>query len=165
MAPVHTKLAAIGLCAVAAASIGAWSSATAQSPAARILTFSEPDKGSTFEHHRGTKGAPRTANLQADVIAFSNPIVDGAGKRIGTTHVGCVTTVGALDFAKSMVTCNGVLALRDGTLAVQGLISPKPGAVVTMAVTGGTGAYAGVRGVLVSKPAKTGANDTVTLTE
>ena len=69
---------------------------------------------------------------------------------IGKSHNVCVTTAGARDFPKSVITCTGSMLLRDGMMTWQG--SLKAGAdPVTGAVTGGTGAYANARGGFVSK--------------
>ena len=52
--------------------------------------------------------------------------------------------------------------LRDGTLTWQAAF--KVGAsTVNGAITGGTGAYANARGVLVSKEDRSGTHDTITL--
>jgi hypothetical protein len=59
---------------------------------------------------------------------------------------------------------DGVAALRDGTLTFQFSLIPTA-STTTAAVTGGTGAYANARGVVVSKGTKAGADDTVTLVE
>ena len=84
------------------------------------------------------------------MIVFTNPVVDTSGKVVGKNHAACATTVGARNFAKSDMTCNGSLVLRDGTLTWQGTF--KVGAASsTGTITGGTGAYANARGVFVAK--------------
>jgi hypothetical protein len=65
---------------------------------------------------------------------------------------------------KSTATCHGVVALRDGTLTIQFNLSPAD-RTTTGTVTGGTGAYANARGVVVSKGTKTGADDTIMLVD
>jgi hypothetical protein len=156
-------LLAAGLVA-AIASLAVRSSASAQNPTGRTLTFSELDRGATFIHIRNTKTKSRSANSQGDVLAFSSPLVDAAGARIGKVQWACTTTIGARDFTKSTATCHGVAALRDGTLTFQFNLSPSA-ATTTGAVTGGTGAYANARGVVVSKDTDAGADDTVTLVD
>jgi hypothetical protein len=140
------------------------STATAQDPAGRTLTFSERDKDAKFTHIRNTKTKSRSANLQGDVLAYASPLLDAAGTRIGKLQWACTTTVGARDFMKSTATCHGVAALRDGTLTFQFNLSPADN-TTSGAVTGGTGAYANARGVIVSKGTNAGADDTVTLVE
>jgi hypothetical protein len=94
---------------------------------------------------------------------FTNPLADASGKVVGRLHASCATTVGARNFLKSVITCDGAAALRDGTLHWQA--SFKVGAsAVKGAITGGTGAYANARGGFVSaKDERGGSQDTFTL--
>jgi hypothetical protein len=138
------------------------SSASAQDPGTRTLTLLETERGGTFAHIRNTKGASRRSNLAGDVIVFTNPIVDAAGKRIGRTSVSCVTTTGSRNFTKSALTCHGVSELRDGSLMMQAITSPTQ-PVTSGAVTGGTGAYANARGVFTSSEGESGSQTTITL--
>jgi hypothetical protein len=125
------------------------SGATAQDPTPRTLTFKTLEKGSTFKHVRNSKPKSERANPFGDVIVFTNPVADGAGRAVGTLYANCTTTKGARDFRRSTTTCTGVVALPDGTLTVAG--NNRPGvATTTGAVTGGTGSYANARGVFVA---------------
>ena len=140
------------------------SSASAQDPGTRTLTLAELERGSTFTHIRNTKGAKRQSNLQGDVLAFTNPLADSSGKRVGKISVSCTTTTGARNFLKSTLTCVGVVTLADGTLTLQANTSPNS-RTTTGAVTGGTGAYANARGVFVSEEGRSGSQDTITLVD
>ncbi len=153
--PAAVLIALLALLAVVA---GLRSNASAQAPAGRTLTLTELDKGSTFTHIRNTKGASRRSNQMGDVLAFTNPIADASGKRVGKLSMGCTTTTGARNFMHSTITCAGVMALDDGDLTVQANVSLDSD-TATGAVTGGTGAYANARGVVVSTRGK----DTITL--
>ena len=148
------------LAAIAAVAV-VHSSASAQAPG-RTLTFKELEKGSTFIHIRNTRTKSRQANSMGDVIAFTNPLADASGSRIGKLYAHCTTTVGNRNFMKSTISCAIVLVLRDGTLTGQANVRPSV-AVTTGTVTGGTGVYAGARGVVVSKATDSGSDDTVTL--
>lgn len=152
----------LALAAAATVAVLLGSGAFAQS--ARTLTLTELDKGSTFTHVRNTKTKSQRANSQGDVFAFTNPLADAAGRIVGKLHVTCVTTTGARSFPKSILTCSGVYALRDGTLTAQANTSPAV-PTTTGAVTGGTGAYANVRGTFVSKPGKRGSVTTIALAD
>lgn len=145
-----------------AAAVALRSSASAQAPAPRTLTFTEVQKGSTFTHIRNTKTKSERSNSLGDLIVFANPLADASGKKIGKLHVTCTTTVGSRDFLKSTLTCAGVVVLPDGTLTIAANSSPG-NSTTTGTVTGGTGAYAGARGVFVSHETKTAITDTVTL--
>jgi hypothetical protein len=163
--PARGRAAALLAATAAAAATAAvlLSSASAQDPATRTLSFHELDKGATFIHVRNTRTKYGASNSLGDLIVFTNPIADASGARIGRVNAQCVTTVGSRNFMKSTLTCTGVVHLRDGDLMVQ--LNTSPGvATSTGAVTGGTGAYANARGVLVSKDTRTGSDDTVSLT-
>jgi hypothetical protein len=152
------------LLALLAAILVLRSSASAQDPGTRTLTFTELERGATFTHIRNTKGAKRQSNLQGDVLAFTNRLADSSGKRIGKLSVSCTTTTGARNFLKSTLTCFGVVALSDGTLTLQANTTPNA-RTTTAAVTGGTGAYANARGVSVSTGSRTGSQNTITLVD
>jgi hypothetical protein len=136
--------------------------ASAQAPTTRTLTLKELNKGSKFVHVRNTRARGARSNALGDLIVFTNPLADSSGAKVGKLHASCTTTVGARNFMHSKITCAGVLALRDGTLTVQVVTSPGARRS-TGAVTGGTGAYANARGVLVSRAGATGSDDTITL--
>jgi hypothetical protein len=153
--------AILALSALAAAAL-IGPGASAQSPGGRTLSLTELEKGSTFKHVRNTKPKSPRANSLGDVIVFTNPLADASGQVVGKLHGSCATTVGARNFLKSVMTCDGVAVLRDGTLTWQAAF--KVGAsTVNGAITGGTGAYANARGVLVSKEDRSGTHDTITL--
>ncbi|HTN24418.1 MAG TPA: dirigent protein [Solirubrobacteraceae bacterium] len=138
------------------------SDAQAQAPAGQTIVLKELEQGSTFKHVRNTKTHNQRSIALGDLIVFTNPLTDASGARLGRLHASCVTTVGNASFLKGVLACSGVLALRDGSLMLQTTTSPGV-PTTTGAVVGGTGAYAGARGVLVSKESKTGSDDTITL--
>jgi hypothetical protein len=129
------------------------SGASGQDPGSRTLTFTTAPRGSTFTHIRNTPGSPRRANTQGDVLAFRDLLLDASGARAGDLGASCITTRGARDFRKSVGVCTGIVALRDGTIALQAAM--RPNAPVTGAVTGGTGAYANARGVFTAGETQT----------
>jgi hypothetical protein len=160
--PIRTTAAVAVLLGLLAAFFVLRSSAAAQDPGARTITIRETERGATFRHIRNTKGASRRSNLAGDVIVFTNPVVDAAGKRIGKTSVSCVTTTGARNFMKSALTCHGVTELPDGSLMMQAVVGVAT-PVTNGAVTGGTGAYANARGVFTSSDDRSGSSTVVTL--
>jgi hypothetical protein len=136
--------------------------ASAQSPGARTLSFKELEKGATYIHVRNTNTKSTRSNSLGDTLTFTNPLADPSGNVVGKLHANCATTVGARNFPKSVITCAGVLVLRDGTLTMQATL--KVGApTIAGAITGGTGAYANARGVFASVQAQGGSQDTITL--
>ncbi len=154
-------IVALALGAIAAATL-LGSGASAQSPGGRTLSLTELEKGSTFKHVRNSKPKSPRANSLGDVLVFTNPVADASGHVVGKFHASCATTVGARNFLKSVITCAVSYVLRDGTLTAQGTF--RVGAPTgTAAITGGTGAYANARGVLVSSNDRSGSHDTITL--
>jgi hypothetical protein len=159
---VRAALVALCVVALTAAALGLRSSASAQAPAGRTLTFKELEKGATFTHIRNTKGASRRSNHQGDLLVIVNPLANASGHVVGRVNAACTTTTGARNFLRSTATCTGVVVLPGGTLTLQALISPGI-ATTTGAITGGTGAYTNARGVLVSEEGRGGSKDTITL--
>jgi hypothetical protein len=153
-------LLVLALLVVVALQLG--SAASAKSPGVRTLRFTELERGSTFAHIRNTKPAAERSNSQGDLIVFTNPLADPAGKVVGTLYGNCTTTLGAKNFLKSVITCTIVMSLRDGTLTGQANVSPGVSRTVGT-ITGGTGAYANARGVVTSKDGAKGSTDTLTL--
>jgi hypothetical protein len=158
--------AAVVVAALCIAQMVVWTavSLAGQADQGGTLTIRELDRGSTFTHIRNTEGAPGRANLQGDVIAFTNPLADSSGKRIGKLSMACVTTTGARNFMRSVLTCHGTLALPGGKLMVQADVRVRARTTVGV-VTGGTGAYANARGVVESRTTGSGAVDTITFAE
>jgi hypothetical protein len=161
--PRPTRFIALAaLPALAAGVLLLGSGASAQAPGERTLSLKENERGATFVHIRNTRSKNPNANLQGDLIVFTNPLADASGAVVGRLSATCTTTTGARNFLKSVLTCTGVLALEDGTLTIAANTSPgKP--VTTGTVTGGTGAYANARGVFRSEQARGGSQDTITL--
>ena len=114
--------AAVALAALAAAAV-VGPGASAQG--GRTITFTELEKGATFKHVRNSKPKAPESNLLGDVIVFTNPIADASGKVVGKNHAVCATTVGARNFPKSVITCNGSVVLRDGTHDLAGRVQGR----------------------------------------
>jgi hypothetical protein len=74
---------------------------------------------------------------------------DGDGKRVGTGYLSCGVTRRARNTEGAIFQCSGTHKLRDGTLKLSGVAKLATARVITVAVTGGTGAYAGASGELV----------------
>jgi allene oxide cyclase len=75
-----------------------------------------------------------------DILTFANPIFDEANKtQLGSDNGWCVRTV-----VGSAWECFWTLTLKDGQITVEGPYFDA--ADSSLAVTGGTGAYSGVKG-------------------
>ncbi len=156
---------ALGLAAIAAGACALVLAGGASAQGPTTLTLNELDKGSTFSFVDNApmskaKGEP-SASL-GDLIVFTNPLTNRAGKRVGRLYMHCTAVVATQRADKAAFTCEGILGLGGGTLTVQAFL-PHAGVTVYGTVTGGTGAYANARGTLVSKPTKLGAADTISL--
>jgi Dirigent-like protein len=158
----RTPLVLAGLVAGAAIAVPL-GSAGAQSPGGRTLTFVERDKGSTFGFVDNPPKSPKHQNRfsAGDSFVFSNPLFDTSGKSIGRLHASCAADKPGSPTTATVV-CHGAFRFQDGMVTVE-VLSVVDAKDVTGAVTGGTGAYEGARGNVVSHNTKSGANDTITL--
>jgi hypothetical protein len=151
---------AVGVFAVGATLLGGVLSATAAAqeaaaptPPSGTLTFTERDGYFKF-HDTGRKGP-----TIGDTFVISSDLLSGAN-RIGTLRAWCVVTS-----RKGMATeCIGTFFLPDGQ--INGQVGMKGDSLSTdISIVGGTGRYAGARGVVTSKsrgPNSKFSDDTVT---
>lgn len=135
------------------------------SGAGQIIRFREVDKGSRFKFvdlPPLTKVGKRGPNFLSagDVFILETPLADESG-RIGQLRAVCTATRSTRKAETANVICTGAFVLRKGSLFVA--VAGSAAKITKGAVTGGTGAYAGVHGSFTSEPTNTGANDAVTL--
>jgi hypothetical protein len=138
--------------------------ASAQAPGTLTLTFTELNKGSTFgfidnpPKARLRHGQPTRVSA-GDMLVFSSPLRDSAGRPFGRLRATCFITRGGSP-SNPPADCWGVYGLPTGQLWG----SATTGAGTTKgAILGGTGAFADMHGTFVSTPTKTGTDDTITL--
>lgn len=153
--------------AAATAAITA-STGGAQAPTGRTITLSEKDQGSTiaFVDNLPRARNPRSPHPSAgDQLVFTTPLFDAPGTTAqGRLSVTCTFPRAARSLVRAPVLCSGVYALKDGTIVASGLVDGVAnGTPDRLAVMGGTGAYAGARGTLISAETKTGSTDTIEL--
>jgi hypothetical protein len=74
-----------------------------------------------------------------DVFAVVDDLQTPAGAEAGKAYLSCTTETASLNL------CHAAYVLKGGQIDVQ-VVVPGTGTQVTLAVTGGTGAYAGVTG-------------------
>jgi hypothetical protein len=161
---VRPALAVLVAAAAAALLALGTGSGHAQAPAGeRTLQFTSTLGGLRFVDAppRGRAGVVS----RGDLVAFTNVVSDTAGARAGTLHAVCHVTAPRRSITTAIFQCSGTTLLRDGTLALGGAVPIGADGPVTLAVTGGTGAYEGVRGSVLSVPRGSGdvADDTVHL--
>jgi hypothetical protein len=131
------------------------------------LTFTEPEKGSTFQYVDVAPTAPKkhgfpTAISPGDQIVLTNPLMQGA-KTIGKLRAKCTATAGAKTtspsaFVDAHFICEGVFTFGKSMLFANAVIL-KGG--TEGVITGGTGKYAGARGTILSKEVKGGTTTTI----
>jgi hypothetical protein len=144
---------------------------SAQAPAATTLSLYEPANAGTFKI---LDNAPRSPVKNpgsrkyrfsvGDQVLFSNPVLNQkGGTRLGTLY-GEGTVVKGKTFSSVSVMSRVVIVFTNGDqLTAQGIFSFS-GADVRIAIIGGTGAYAGARGFVVShNNADDSSQDTITL--
>jgi len=148
-------LAAVGLVAAIAAPGG-----SAQTPTGTTLSLTEKNDGGSSAFIDNTPRSRGERPAAGDQIVFSNPIYDAAGtKRQGSLTATC-TVWRTTKSGEPPLICSAVYALPGGDLVVSGRLTPG---TQHLAVTGGTGAYAGARGTVDSAETKTGFADTIRL--
>ena len=132
----------------------------AQQPGERTFTLIEGE-GGTFgfvDNPPKSKGQTEKTFTTSvgDMLVFASPLLDESKARVGTLHASCVATRGG-KAGKAAYQCTGTFVLKDGAIAVDVAFNEAQGANLTIAITGGTGAYEGARGSIASKE---GPNDT-----
>jgi hypothetical protein len=145
--------------------------APASAAGTTTITFSEPEKGSTFTYVDVVPTAPKkhgfpTAISPGDQIILTNPLTEGS-KTIGKLRARCTATAAAdaanpNAFIQAHFICEGVFTLPGGTIYGSASIV-KAG--TEGVVTGGTGKYVGAAGTILSKEVKGGSTTTITLLE
>lgn len=101
------------------------------------------------QHDFHEVGVGKKGPAPGAVMVFSEKLAQG-GKAVGSDHIVCTFTgtwPGETDF------CRAVFELRGGSVVAEGVSARGP---FTVAVTGGTGRYAGARGTVHATPTKAG---------
>lgn len=90
----------------------------------------------------GKNGQPSNG----DSFLFRSRVSDATGAKVGSLAVRCTFLKVTKKFIGTLVICDGVYSLRDGTISLAVEFEVTHSLVTTFAVTGGTGAYDGARG-------------------
>jgi hypothetical protein len=132
-AVLATVISTAGLAAGAALA----SSGAAQAPGPPAGTKQVVLRQSSFQfldHAPKRRGDVPPSPGDTSILGYR--VLDAAGKRLGRTSAVCVST----DRRGQDLHCTLLMRLADGEIMLEGSGNP-------LAVTGGTGAYAGARGV------------------
>ena len=131
---------AVGV-SIAVASIGG----AQTSPGERTLKFVEKGNGSFKFIDNPPKAKSRNSPPSAgDEFLFTNPLYDESGARVGYVTAHCTVEPGV-----KVPDCQGEAKLKDGSLSLSGLTN-ESSLKQTISITGGTGAYEGASGSVVS---------------
>ena len=98
----------------------------------------------------------RSPETPGDEVIVTSKV---AGAATGSRYLFCAAAKQGPSIEKALYSCQVTYALADGTITAAGVGRIGASAPVTVAVTGGTGSYAGARGTLTSKSG----TDTLTL--
>jgi hypothetical protein len=98
----------------------------------------------------------RSPETPGDEVIVSSRIAGGA---TGARYLLCAAATQGPSIEKALYSCQVTYDLANGTITAAGVGRIGGSAPITVAVTGGTGAYAGARGTLTSKAG----TDTITL--
>lgn len=161
------KILTLAAAAAAAVAIAVAATGSAQTTGGRTVTLFE-----NIARERSTlvDNAPKSPSKDpesrrfrlsaGDELVNRTPVLDHkGGARIGTSYAHAVVVNGRR-FGNASLQANIVLALRDGTIALAGLVDA---AQRPLAVVGGTGAYDGARGSATEKETGSGAELTIRL--
>lgn len=139
------KLSAVVVACAAAGVVAAASAASTASSTAVVFHLVEKDSSFHLVDNPPLQG-PNRAPTAGDQFVFVSTLWTRSGKRAGTLRATCAVTEGGQQGA---TTCYGTFGLRGGQL--EGMATVLGDAKVTnIAIVGGTGAYAGVRGTVKS---------------
>jgi hypothetical protein len=143
--------AAVGAAAIVVGGVGS-GSVSAQQSCTRTITLLESVRETKFHivDVPPTSKTKREPTLSpGDFVVVHNPVRDESQQRIGSSYSEAMTIVGGKGFERATFMGDLVLVLRDGQITTHGILSASPTSVI--AITGGTGAYAGARGTFTTK--------------
>jgi hypothetical protein len=161
------KILTLAAAAAVAVAIAVTATGSAQTTGGRTVTLFE---NVARERSALVDNAPKSPSKNpesrrfrlsaGDELVNRTPVLDRkGGARIGTSYAHAVVVKGRT-FESASLQANIVLALRDGTIALAGIVgaTQRP-----LAVVGGTGTYQGARGSATEKETGSGAELTIRL--
>jgi hypothetical protein len=138
--------------AVAAAAIGL-PSATAHPAAARTIKLVEHDAGLSAVDLPPVAASENAPPSRGDLVIFTKRLTTSGGHKAGTMHAVCTVTRPRQSIETAGFQCDATYALRDGRITAATVGSLSAGKL-TLAITGGTGAYERAQGEIVSADGK-----------
>jgi hypothetical protein len=147
---------------VAAAAAGATSPQTTAKPTTFHLV--EIDHSFNLVDNPPTMKSRRDSISAGDAFVFSSELRTKGGKHAGWLDAQCTFVSGGKN---GIATCQGIYRLGGGTLVAAATTTESSEGATNIAILGGTGVYAGMRGQVRSVPVggenSSRSNDTFTL--
>jgi hypothetical protein len=129
-------------------------SGSAQRPGERTITLVGREGSFHFLDNQPRQGSVEEEPPSAgDVFVGSEFLYTRSGRRAGTLGFQCTVVVGGV---RPRVHCVGAYGLARGQLMGQTVDAGRRGNVMEIAITGGTGAYRGARGYVVTRQRRGG---------
>ncbi|MDE3132990.1 MAG: hypothetical protein KGL15_02875 [Acidobacteriota bacterium] len=141
----HFKLAAAAIMAATggAVAIADVSSASPSARTASAQTLALVERGGGIKFVDNPPNAQHQGQFSAGDIAIVTRRLYQHGRRAGTLELACLFTTSSSDH------CTGTATIGDSTIELAGVSDPR--STTEIAVTGGTGSYAGAHGSAVSR--------------
>jgi hypothetical protein len=117
---------------------------SAKGSAVTTIRLVEKDKAFHFVDNPPLGGQNKPPSI-GDEFAFTSELLTRSGKHAGMLHATCTVTLGGKN---TVSTCFGTFGLKGGQLA--GMTTIGETKTDRIAIVGGTGIYAGVRGEAIS---------------
>jgi hypothetical protein len=137
--PAIITITTIGAAAAAAAALATTSPAQPAAQPTGELQLTARAQSVTLVDNPPRQHSRHHPPSRGDGLVLIEKVFDPAtGHRIGRTQTACTV----IDASHSRLQCTGTVVLPQGEIALQG------GGQTPIAVTGGTGAYAGARGTV-----------------
>lgn len=140
-----TSLIAAGAAAALSAAIAVPALTSAQSPTARTITVNEKVKG-IVKHDLAPKS--RTRVSLGDRLVTRQSLFDDGRKQVGMLYTDCTGVGPTRPIFRATLLCTAAYTFADGQIVAAGRFSLDGDG--ELAITGGTGAYAGARGSIRS---------------
>jgi hypothetical protein len=119
--------------------------ATAKDSAVTTIRLVEKEMAGRFVDNPPRGGENKPPSI-GDVFAFTSELLTRSGKHAGMLYATCTVTLGGKN---GVSTCFGTYALKGGQLQGMTTLVGEP-RTQRIAIVGGTGIYAGVRGEVTS---------------
>ena len=149
---IRIAAAALALGAAAATAVVVADGGRAQQPAGQTLVLKNSAMRIADVDLPPLVRSKRSPETPGDEVIVSSRI---AGAATGSRYLLCAAAKQGPSIEKALYSCQVTYDLANGTITAAGVGRIGASAPVTVAVTGGTGAYAGARGEALNRDSET----------